>query len=160
MIALASDHGGFLLKEAVKRHLEQQKIPFKDYGTDSEASCDYPLAVVEAVGDIRRGTIDKGLFFCGTGIGISIAANKHVGIRAACCSEAFSARLSREHNDANVLCLGGRVVAPAYACSIVDAFLETRFHGGERHCRRIQQIAAFDGDKASPDCPLPLETLD
>jgi ribose 5-phosphate isomerase B len=144
MIAIGSDHGGFLLKEAIKKHLQLQKIDYMDFGTDSEASCDYPDIAEAACAAILLDKCEKGLLFCGTGVGISIAANKCRGIRAACCSDYFSAKYSRLHNDANVLCLGGRVVGEGLACELVDVFLNTPFEGGGRHSCRIDKIKAIE----------------
>ncbi len=148
MIALGADHGGFSLKESVKKHLEERNIPYKDFGTDSEASVDYPDMAVAPCKAVLSGECDRALLFCGTGIGISISANKIRGIRAACCSDTFSAKYTRLHNDANVLCMGGRVVGPGLANELVDAFLDTSFEGG-RHQRRIDKIAAIEAEEAS-----------
>lgn len=140
MIALGSDHGGYGLKQEVMRHLTEKGIEFKDYGCYSEESCDYPVygkAVAEAV---ANGECEQGIIICGTGIGISIAANKIPGIRAALCHDCFSAQATREHNDANILAMGARVVGPGLALKIVDTFLETPFSGDERHVRRISMI--------------------
>ncbi|MBC8560207.1 ribose 5-phosphate isomerase B [Fumia xinanensis] len=143
MIALASDHGGYALKETVKQHLTQRNIPFKDYGCFSEASVDYPDMAKLACDAVVGGECEKALLFCGTGIGISMAANKIKGIRAACCSDCFSAKYTRLHNDANALCLGGRVVGPGLAIELVDLFLDTPFEGG-RHQGRIAKIHALE----------------
>ncbi|MBQ2946173.1 MAG: ribose 5-phosphate isomerase B [Clostridia bacterium] len=143
MIAIGSDHGGFELKEIIKKHLEKRNIEYKDFGTFSEASVDYPaygIAVGEAV---ASGECEKGILVCGTGIGISMAANKVKGVRAACCSDTFSARFTRMHNDANVICMGGRVVGPGLALDIVDLFLDTEFEGG-RHQKRIDLITEYE----------------
>ena len=140
MIALGSDHGGYGLKQEVMKHLTEKGIEFKDYGCYSEESCDYPVygkAVAEAV---ANGECEQGIIICGTGIGISIAANKIPGIRAALCHDCFSAQATREHNDANILAMGARVVGPGLALKIVDTFLETPFSGDERHVRRISMI--------------------
>ena len=140
MIALGSDHGGYGLKQEVMRHLTEKGIEFKDYGCYSEESCDYPVygkAVAEAV---ANGECEQGIIICGTGIGISIAANKIPGIRAALCHDCFSAQATREHNDANILAMGARVVGPGLALKIVDTFLETPFSGDERQVRRISMI--------------------
>lgn len=139
MIVLAADHGGFQLKEEVKKHLQAQNIAFIDCGTYSEESVDYPDIAQAACEKITSGECESGILFCGTGVGISISANKIKGIRACCCSDHFSAKYTRLHNDANVLCLGGRVVGPGVACELVDLFLQTRFEGG-RHQRRIDKI--------------------
>ncbi|MEA4947570.1 MAG: ribose 5-phosphate isomerase B [Oscillospiraceae bacterium] len=140
MIALGSDHGGYALKQEVIRHLQARGLEYRDYGCYSEASCDYPEfghAVGHAVAD---GMADRGIVICGTGIGISLAANKVPGVRAAVCTDCFTAEATRQHNDANILALGGRVVGPGLALKIVDTFLDTPFSNGERHIRRISQI--------------------
>ena len=140
MIAIGSDHGGFELKEAIKKHLDKRGFEYKDYGTYSTASCDYPTygkLVAHAVAD---GECDRGIIICGTGIGISITANKVKGIRAALCGDCFSAEATRQHNDANILALGARVTAEGLALKIVDTFLDTEFSGDERHMRRIACI--------------------
>ena len=143
MIALAADHGGFAMKEQVKQWLEEQKIPYHDFGTLDGASCDYPDMAAAACDAVVSGACEKALLFCGTGIGISMAANKIKGIRAACCSDYFSAKYTRMHNDANALCLGGRVVGAGLAIELVDVFLHTAFEGG-RHQRRIDKVAALE----------------
>ena len=140
MIGIGSDHGGFELKEAVKKHLEERGLEYKDFGTYTPASCDYPVygrAVAKAV---ASGECDRGIIICGTGIGISITANKVKGIRAALCSDCFSAQATREHNDANILAMGARVLGDGLAMKIVDTFLDTPFSGDERHVRRISMI--------------------
>ncbi|MBQ8147545.1 MAG: ribose 5-phosphate isomerase B [Lachnospiraceae bacterium] len=140
MIALGSDHGGYALKQEVMKHLTERGIEYKDYGCYSEASCDYPeygKAVAEAVASKE---CELGILICGTGIGISIAANKVKGVRAALCSDCFSAQATREHNDANILAMGARVVGPGLALKIVDTFLDTPFSNDERHIRRISMI--------------------
>ena len=140
MLAIGSDHGGFALKQAIAKHLESRGLEYRDYGTYSEASCDYPdfgRAVAEAV---AAGEAEYGIIICGTGIGISITANKVPGIRAALCGDCFSAEATRSHNDANVLALGARVVGEGLALKIVDTFLDTPFSNDERHIRRISQI--------------------
>ena len=140
MIALGSDHGGWALKQEVMKHLDARGLEYKDYGTYSEDSCDYPVygkAVAHAVAD---GECEKGIIICGTGIGISITANKFKGIRAAVCTDCFTAEATRLHNDANILALGGRVVGPGLALKIVDTFLNTPFSNDERHKRRIAKI--------------------
>lgn len=143
IIALGSDHGGYQLKEEIKGHLTAVGMEFRDFGTLDGASCDYP-DIAEAVAKaVASGEYDRGLLFCGTGIGISIAANKVKGIRAACCSDCFSAKYTRLHNDANILCLGGRVVGPGLATEMVDLFLETKFEGG-RHEGRIDKIRKIE----------------
>ena len=139
-IAIGSDHGGFELKQEIIKHLTKKGIDFEDFGCFSEASCDYTdygQAVAEAV---AAGKYEKGILICGTGIGISITANKIKGIRCALCSDCFSAEATREHNDANILALGGRVVGVGLALKIVDTFLNTPFSNEERHIRRISKI--------------------
>ena len=140
MIAIGSDHGGFELKEAIKKHLDKRGLEYKDYGTYTKDSCDYPVygkLVGHAVAD---GECDRGIIICGTGIGISITANKIKGVRAALCGDCFSAEATRLHNDANILALGARVTAEGLALKIVDTFLDTEFSGDERHIRRIGLI--------------------
>ncbi len=143
MIALASDHGGFQLKEAIKAHLEEQNIPYKDFGCQSEASCDYPDMAYPACKAVVNGECEKAILCCGTGIGMSMAANKVKGIRAAACSDYFSAKYTRLHNDANALCLGGRVVGVGLAFELCDVFLSTPFEGG-RHSRRIEKLTEIE----------------
>ena len=137
MIGIGSDHGGFALKEAIKKHLEERGLEYKDYGTYSSASCDYPVygrAVAKAV---AAGECELGILICGTGIGISITANKVPG---ALCSDCFSAEATRQHNNANILALGARVLGEGLALKIVDTFLDTPFSNDERHIRRISMI--------------------
>ena len=143
MIVLAADHGGFALKEEVKKYLEAKGVEVTDVGTFTADSVDYPDMAVKGCEKILSGECDKGIFFCGTGVGISIAANKVKGIRACCCSDHFSAKYTRLHNDANVLCLGGRVVGAGIACELADLFIETEFEGG-RHARRVDKIIAIE----------------
>lgn len=140
MIAIGSDHAGFELKQVIMKHLEERNIEFKDYGTDSADSCDYAVYAEKTARAVVSGECELGLLFCGTGVGISIAANKVKGIRACCCSDLFSAEMTRMHNNANMLCLGGRVITPEKAIELVDIFLDTPFSGEERHQRRIDQI--------------------
>ncbi|MBQ9885580.1 MAG: ribose 5-phosphate isomerase B [Lachnospiraceae bacterium] len=140
MIALGCDHGGFSLMKEVIAYLEKNNIEYKNFGCYDESSVDYPVyakAVAHAVAD---GECDKGILICGTGIGISIAANKVKGIRCALCTDCFSAEATRQHNDANILAMGGRVVGPGLAVKIVDTFLNTPFSNDERHIRRISMI--------------------
>lgn len=144
MIAIGCDHGGFELKEAVKKHLDERKIEYKDFGTYSADSCDYAVFAEKAARAVAGGECERGLLFCGTGVGISMAANKVRGIRACCCSDKFSAEMTRLHNDANMLCLGGRVVSSEKAIELVDIFLDTEFSGEERHIRRIAQITDLE----------------
>ena len=140
MIALGSDHGGYELKQEIKNYLDERNIGYVDIGCDSPASTDYPIYAKKVARAIQSGACDKGILICGTGIGISITANKFKGIRAALCTDCFCAEATRLHNDANVLALGGRVVGPGLALKIVDTFLNTPFSGDERHMRRIEQI--------------------
>lgn len=140
MIALGCDHGGFELKQEIKKYLDENQISYKDYGCDSMASTDYPIYAKRVAKAILSGECEKGILICGTGIGISIAANKIKGIRAALCTDCFCAEATRLHNDANILALGGRVVGPGLAVKIVDTFLNTPFSGDERHINRIAQI--------------------
>ncbi len=140
MIALGCDHGGFELKQEIIAYLEKNGVPYKDYGCDSLESTDYPIYAKRVAHAILDGECEKGILICGTGIGISITANKFKGIRAALCSDCFSAEATRLHNDANVLAMGGRVVGPGLAVKIVDTFLNTPFSGDERHKRRIAQM--------------------
>ena len=142
-IALGADHAGFPLKETIKKELERAGHQVEDLGTNSEASVDYP-DYARAVGERVAGhEADRGILLCGTGIGMAISANKVPGIRAANVSDEFNARLSRQHNDANVLALGGRTVGPDLALSIVQTWLETKFEGG-RHGRRVAKIKELD----------------
>lgn len=140
MIAIGSDHGGFELKKEVMAHLDARGLEYKDFGTYSDASCDYPVYGKAVAKAVASGECERGIIICGTGIGISIAANKVHGIRAALCGDCFSAEATRQHSDANVLALGARVVGPGLALKIVDTFLDTPFSNGERHIRRIEMI--------------------
>lgn len=142
-IALGSDHAGYQLKEAVKEHLTQRGLQWEDFGCYSTDSVDWPTMAVAPCQAVQRGDCDCALLFCGTGVGISMAANRMAGIRACCCSDTFSARHTRLHNDANALCLGGRVVGVGLACELVDIFLNTPFEGG-RHQRRLDLLAAME----------------
>ncbi len=143
MIVLASDHAGFPLKEEIKKYLSEKGVAFIDCGTDSTASVDYAAFAQKACLKITSGEAQLGILCCGTGVGISMAANKVKGIRAACCSDYFSAKYTRLHNDANVLCMGARVIGPGLACELADVFLNTAFEGG-RHQRRVDQITAIE----------------
>ena len=140
MIAIGSDHGGFALKQEIMEHLKENGIEYKDYGCYDESSCDYPVYAKKVANAIVSGECEKGILICGTGIGISITANKFKGIRAALCTDCFTAEATRLHNDANILAMGGRVVGPGLALKIVDTFLDTPFSGDERHIRRINMI--------------------
>ena len=140
MIAVGCDHGGFALKQEILKHLKDRGLDYRDCGCYEEASCDYPVYARAVAAEITEGRCEKGILICGTGIGISIAANKIPGIRAALCTDCFCAEATRQHNDANVLALGGRVVGPGLAIKIVDTFLDTPFSNDERHLRRIRGI--------------------
>ncbi len=144
MIALGCDHGGFELMQEVKKHLDERGLAYKDFGTDSTASVDYPVYAKAVCESIQKQECDRGILICGTGIGISIAANKHKGIRAALCHDVFSAEATRQHNDANILAMGGRVIGGGHALRVVDAFLDTPFSEDERHKRRIAGISALE----------------
>ena len=142
-IAIGSDHGGFHLKEHIKQCLQSKGIEVLDFGTFTEESVDYP-DIAEKVGRaVAAGEPKRGILICGTGIGISIAANKIHGIRAALCADVFSALMSREHNDANILTMGERVIGPGLANDIVAIFMKTEFEGG-RHARRVEKIKTLE----------------
>ena len=142
-IALGSDHAGYSLKEKIKAHLLSRGMEVLDMGTDEAVSCNYTLFAHKVCEAVTGGEAPLGILVCGTGIGMSMAANKHAGIRAACCENTFSARMTRMHNDANVLCLGERVVGYGLACDMVDLFIDTPFEGG-RHQARVDDINALD----------------
>ena len=139
-IAIGSDHVGLELKPVIVDYLKELGCEIKDFGTYSEERTDYPIYGVKVAEAVAKGDYDCGIVICGTGIGISIAANKVKGIRCALCSDCFSAEATREHNDANILALGGRVVGVGLALKIVDTFLNTPFSNEERHIRRISKI--------------------
>lgn len=141
MIAIGSDHAGYALKQKVMAHLEDKGMEYKDYGTYSEESCDYPDFAEKVSQAIISGEAEKGILICGTGIGISIAANRHSEIRAANCTDCFMAEATRQHNDANILALGARVVGEGTALKIVDTFFETPFSYGANHVRRIGKMS-------------------
>ena len=143
MIALGSDHGGYLYKEELKKHLDEKGIEYIDFGTDSTASCDYPVYAEKVCRAIQSGECEKGILICGTGIGMSICANKLRGIRAACCGDHFSAEFTRKHNNSNVLCMGARTIGAGVALQLADIFLSTEFEGG-RHQKRVDMITAFE----------------
>jgi ribose 5-phosphate isomerase B len=145
MIAIGSDHGGFALKQEIMKHLEERKLEYIDFGTYSSDSCDYPQYGAAVGRAVASGSCERGILICGTGIGISISANKIHGVRAALCGDCFSAEMTRRHNDANIVALGARVVGPGLALKIVDTFLDTPFEGG-RHARRIEQMMALEED--------------
>lgn len=140
MIALGCDHGGFELMQEVMAHLEKRGIEYKNFGTYTKESCDYPEFAKKVANAVVSGECEKGILICGTGIGISMAANKVPGIRCALCHDCFSAQATREHNDANVLAMGGRIIGVGHALAVVDLFLDTPFSNDERHIRRIQGI--------------------
>lgn len=146
MIAIGCDHGGLNLKTAIVKYFEEQGIPYEDYGTMTEDSVDYAPIAVKVARSVASGESEKGILCCGTGIGISLAANKVKGIRAAVCTNAFCTEMTRRHNDANILCMGGRVISPEEAVQFSQIFLETSFDGG-RHQRRIDQIAEIEEGK-------------
>ena len=140
MIALGCDQGVYELMQEVNKHLEARGLEYKDFGTYSSASVDYPIYGKKVAHAVADGECEKGILICGTGIGISIAANKVPGIRCALCHDCFSAKATREHNNANVLAMGGRVIGPGHALDVVDLFLDTPFSNDERHIRRIEKI--------------------
>ena len=139
-IAIGSDHGGFDYKKAIMTMLETKGYDFKDFGTYTNDSCDYPVFAKSVANAVANGEFDRGILICGTGIGMSITANKFKGIRAALCSDLFSAKATREHNNSNILCLGERVIDKELALKIADIWLETPFSEDERHIRRIKMI--------------------
>lgn len=140
MIAIGSDHGGFELKKKLMEHLSERGLEYNDFGTYSSASCDYPVYAKAVARAVASGECDRGILICGTGIGVSMTANKVHGIRAALCGDCFSAEATRQHNDANILCMGARVVGEGLALKIADTFLDTPFSNDERHIRRISMI--------------------
>lgn len=146
-IAIASDHGGIELKSVLINHLQERNIEVIDCGTHTKESCDYPDYAEKACRKIQQGDVDLAVLVCGTGLGMSIAANKMKGIRAAVCGEDFSAHYARAHNNANVLCLGARVTGPGLAVFILDTFLDSSFEGG-RHERRVNKIMALEAEAA------------
>ena len=143
MIAIGCDHAGFELKNALIEALSEQGFEFKDMGCNGER-CDYPVIAEAVCGEVTSGRCDKGILICGTGIGISLACNKVKTIRAACVSEPVSARLTKEHNNANIICFGARIVGVEMAKAIVDSWLETEYSNEERHQRRIDMISEIE----------------
>lgn len=139
-ICIGCDHGGYLLKEKVVKHLKDKGYDIEDFGCYSTESCDYPIYGKKVAKAVSEGKFDRGIVICTTGIGISITANKFKGVRAALCSDCFSAEATRLHNDANILAMGGRVVGAGLAIKMVDTFLDTPFSNEERHIRRINMI--------------------
>lgn len=140
MLALGCDQAGYGLKQEIMKYLDEKGIEYKDCGAYSEDPVDYPVYAKAVVKEIQSGACEKGILICGTGIGISITANRYKGIRAALCGDCFSAEATRLHNDANILAMGARVVGPGLAVKIVETFLNTPFSGAERHARRIRMI--------------------
>lgn len=140
MIAVASDHGGYDLKQAVIQYLEEKGLEYRDFGCYDRSSCDYPVFGMAAAKAVAEGTCERGILICTTGIGISICANKVKGVRCALCSDTLTARLTRLHNDANMLAMGGGIIGTNLALDIVETFLGTAFSGEEKHCRRIGMI--------------------
>ena len=143
MIVIASDHGGYALKQELTAHLKERGVEFEDIGTYSETSCNYPEYAERAARGVAEGKYEKGILVCGTGIGMSLAANKIPGIRCALLSDCFSAEMGRAHNNANMCALGGRVTGPERAKRMVDLFLTTEFLGG-RHADRVNMISALE----------------
>lgn len=140
MVALGCDHGGYELKSEIIKYLETQEISYQDFGTYSKESCDYPKYAKLVGYAVARGECEFGILICGTGIGISIAANKIKGVRAALCHDCFSAEMTRQHNNANVLAMGARVIGTGLALKITDLFLHTRFSEDERHIKRVGML--------------------
>ena len=140
MIAIGADHGGFEIKKEIIAYLEEKGIAYKDFGTYTPDSCDYPDIAKAVAPLVASGVYEKGILICGTGVGISISANKFPGIRCALCTDCFTAEATRLHNDANILAMGGRVVGAGLAVKIVDTFLNTPFSNEARHIRRIEKI--------------------
>lgn len=145
-ITVGCDHAGVELKKIVVAHLEERGFEVLDVGTHTTDSCDYPQIAHALCQNIQNGITELGILICGTGIGMSMAANKHRGIRAAACSDTFSARLTRVHNDANVLCFGERVVGMGLALDLVDAFVDAEFEGG-KHQRRVDMITQIEASE-------------
>ena len=143
-IVIASDHGATDLRRGLTEHIREQGHEVEDLGTHEEGGVDYPDYAAKAVAKLRSGEADRAVLMCGTGLGISMAANRHKGIRAAVCHNEFEARMSRQHNDANVLVMGGRVIGPGLAICLFDAWMAAEFEGG-RHARRVEKIEAIEG---------------
>ncbi len=143
-IVIGCDHAGFSIKNAVKAHVEAKGYEVVDVGTYSAESCHYPIYAHAACEKILSGECELGILICGTGIGMSMAANKHNGIRAACCSDTFSARLTREHNDANLLCFGERVVGVGLALDLCDAFLDATYLNNGNHVTRVAMLKELE----------------
>jgi ribose 5-phosphate isomerase B len=149
MFVIASDHGGLALKEAVKKFLQDLGIECRDFGTFNNDSVDYPDFGEKVARQVSDGAVEKGILICGTGIGMSIVANKFPGVRAALINDEFTARMSKEHNDANIIVLGGRVITPENACRMVDIWLTTDFEGG-RHQKRLDKIRQIEIELFKP----------
>ena len=147
-ITIGSDHAGYELKKKVMEHLKERGIEAIDVGTYSTDSCDYPDFARAVCKNVQDGVTELGILVCGTGIGMSMAANKHKGIRAAACSDTFSARLTRMHNDANVLCFGERVVGPGLALELVDAFLDASYLGNGNHVTRVAMLSEIENENS------------
>lgn len=145
MLTIGCDHSGLELKNEVIKHLEERGVEYKDFGTFTPDSVDYPDYALKVCHSVTSGESERGILICGTGLGMSMAANKVKGIRAAVCHDTFSAEFTRRHNDANVLCMGGRVIGPGLACKVVDAYLDSEFEGG-RHQRRIDKVMAIEDE--------------
>lgn len=143
MLAIGCDHGGLELKNHIIAHLKEQGTECRDFGTYDENSCDYPDIAEKVCGAVTSGECESGILVCGTGIGMSIAANKIKGIRAALCTDVYSAKMTKQHNNSNVICLGGRVTGRELAFMIVDTWLSEKFQGG-RHQNRIDKISALE----------------
>ena len=140
MIAIGSDHGGYELRQVIMKHLEERGIEYKDFGCPDKSSCDYPVYGKAVANAVASGECEKGIVICTTGLGISMTANKVKGIRCAVCADSLAAKLTRLHNDANVLAMGAGLIGNNLAIAITDTFLDTEFSGDERHMRRIAQI--------------------
>lgn len=145
MIAIGCDHGGYNIKKAIKKYLDENNIEYKDFGTDSEESVDYPIYAKKVANAVASGEYEKGILCCGTGIGISIAANKVKGIRAAVVTNEFCAEMVRRHNNANIITMGGRVISEEEAVKFTKIFLETPFDGG-RHAQRVDLITEIENE--------------
>lgn len=145
-ISIGSDHRGYDAKERIKALLREMSVGVQDHGAGSREACDYPDAALKVAADVAQGKADRGILFCGTGLGMSIAANKVAGVRAALCHDELTAQLSRRHNDANVLCLPADLIGDALMQSMVRTWLETKFEGG-RHGRRVEKIVAFEKNR-------------
>ena len=143
MLAIGSDHGGYALKQAIMKHLDARGLAYKDYGTYSEDRCNYPVFGKKVADAVASGECEQGVLVCGTGVGISLAANKVKGIRAGVCSDATTARLIKQHNNANIVAFGARIVGEELAYDIVDAFLHAEFLGG-RHAERVALIEQIE----------------